>query len=270
MGCRLPSLRVNKPTMGKHLLKWSILIGGGLLGWESIYTLLQFPSFTMGGTFLASVFFLFNLERSRFKANHAYFIRQGFPSSSLWRKLYLLGLILIKASGLSLLSYFLSCQCRTIPAVSIHFPSLCLALLLLIHYLESRAWGKNFYLFPVFYSYFALLIGLINTLLLHSSNQVEGNFILSKRIYLTFANFVRFGQTLYQGNTCGAYTKLNQSFEQFFSFFPEPFNHILDFLLALEMAHGFLMIIYTWVMYKGIQWVWKKLHLDSLEKVDFF
>ena len=256
--------------MGTHFLKWIILVGGGLLGWEVIYQSLQFPPVLMGLTLVVSLGFIYQVEQSRFKAHHAYFIRNGSPSSSLWRRIYLLVLILLKASGLSLLSYFLSCQCRTSSLISVQFPSLCLALLFLIHYLEGRPWGSRFYIFPLFYSYFAILIGFLNTLLLYPYGHDESSFILSKRIYLTFAHVVRFGQTLYQGNTCGAYIRLNQSFEQFFSFFPSPFNHILDFLLALEMAHGFLMIMYTWAIYKVIKWVWKKLHLNDQDKPDFF
>ena len=256
--------------MGKSLLKWLVLIGGGLFGWELIYQGLQFPSLSMGCTFIVSAFFISNIEKSRFKANHAYFIRNGLPAASLWRKFYVFALIFLKASSLSILSYFLSCQCRINPAIAIQFPTLCLGLLCLIHYLEDRPWGQRFYLIPLFYSYFAVIIGFINTLLLYPAYQDESHLILSKRIYLTFAHFIRFGQTLYQGNTCGAYIKLNQSFEQFFSFFPEPLNHVLDFLCALEMAHGFLMIIYTWSLYKGIKWIWKRLHLNVQEKADFF
>jgi hypothetical protein len=256
--------------MGKPTLKWLILVGGGLGGWECIYQILQFPSLSMGCTFIVSAFFLSKIEQSRFRAQHAYFMRKGYSSASLWRKLYLLIVVFLKAMGLSVLSYFLSCQCRTTPLISMQFPSFCLGLLFLIHYLEQRPWGHKFYVFPLFYSYFALLIGLINTLLLYPSNQEGHSFILSKRIYLTFAHFVRFGQTLYQGNTCKAYTKFNQSFEQFFSFFPSPFNHILDFLLALEMAHGFLMIIYTWALYTGIRWIWERLQLTHQDRTDFF
>ena len=170
--------------MSKHLLKWLILIGGGLFGWELIYQTLQFPSLSMGCTFVISAWFISMIEQSRFKANHAYFIRNGLPSASVWRRFYVFGLIFLKASSLSILSYFLSCQCRIHPIIAMQFPTLCLGLLCLIHYLEGRPWGQRFYLIPLFYSYFAVVIGFINTLLLYPSAQDENNLILKLLDYL--------------------------------------------------------------------------------------
>lgn len=223
-----------------------------------VYVILQFlfnqPSWAALITFILSILSYGPLERARYYYERRFLIRPG-SHIRFGLAMYWIVWTLLQAIILSILSYFMACQCQSNPWNGFIFSSSTLLLIFIFYRLDQSTWGQSIYIFPYAYMRLAIPIGLIHALLLIYIPKIfETPSIWSKRIFEGVNHLLRFGGNAWRGDICSAYVHLDQSLSQIFLSLPFPFSDIAFLLVRTEMTYGFLVLLYAWNAYRLARW----------------
>jgi hypothetical protein len=227
-----------------------ILASFALFG--GLYFLLSSPIWALGITCLLSVWIFAPLEYARFKHSRGFIYRSGArfaPRATL----HLWGWILFQAGLMGGLAFLISCQCQHNKWVFFVFSTTALVMLFVLAGISRSALGESVYLLPFAQAWLAIPLGLLNTLLityLPMINTEDPAWLYT--VSSSFKGLFLFGTNALQGDLCVAYVELEGAAQNLFKSFPTPIDHILILIANLQIAYGFLILLYTWVSYRMI------------------